>query len=241
MAISNNYSIVFDTETTGLIPKVRFEENWDAIDVSLFPHILQLSFITISDDTQSIIDIYDTLLKLPDDIVIDPFVSKIHGITNELINKRGKCIEVEMEYVMSNILAASLIIGHNIEFDINMLLITLIRLARTYKDIDDVESNKWVQYYNILFGTWRTKYVCTMFSTIKYCNIWKKRTNSESMYLKYPKLSELHTKLFIEEVKGLHNSLIDVFVCLRCYYYLEYNVDLKITNKTYRELYKLIR
>ena len=60
------------------------------------------------------------------------------------------------------------------------------------------------------------------------------------MYLKYPKLSELHAKLFTEDVKGLHNSLIDVFVCLRCYYYLEYKVDLKITSKTYRELYKLI-
>jgi len=240
MASSNNYSIVFDTETTGLIPKVKFAENWDENDVSLFPHILQLSFITISDSTQNIIDIYDTLLQLPDNIVIDPFVTKIHGITNELINKRGKCIEAEMEYVMSNILSASMIIGHNIEFDINMLLTTLVRLARKYKDTDEIESNKWVRYYNILLGTWRTKYVCTMFSTIKLCNIWKKRANSEGMYLKYPKLSELHAKLFTEDVKGLHNSLIDVFVCLRCYYYLEYKVDLKITSKTYRELYKLI-
>ena len=235
-----NFSIVFDTETTGLIPKVKFVEDWNAIDLSLFPHILQLSFIKIMDDTQDIITIYDSLLKLPEDVIISSFVTNIHGISNELINKRGKCIEVEMEYVMSNLLSATRIIGHNIEFDINMLLITIIRLARKYKDIDEEESNKWIQYYNILYGTWRTKYICTMFSTIKLCNIWKKRTNSEALYLKYPKLSELHTKLFIEDVKGLHNSLIDVFVCLRCYYFLEYNIDLKCTSKTYRELYKLI-
>ena len=241
MMQSDNLSIVFDTETTGLVPKVNFQEDWEAVDISLFPYILQMSFITINNDTQSIVTIHDTLLKLPEGIIIDPFVTKIHGITNDLINKKGRIVEKEVEYLMNNIMSAKKIVGHNVEFDIKMLLTTIVRLAHKYKGVDDIESNKWVQYYNILYGTWRAKHICTMFSTIKFCNIWRKRTNSEAMYLKYPKLSELHNKLFNQEVQRLHNSLIDVFVCLRCHYYLEYNVDLKLTNKTFRELYTLIR
>ena len=96
---SNSLSIIFDTETTGLVPKVIFEENWEAVDVSTFPHILQLSFITINDDTQSILTIHDALLKLPENFIIDPFVTKIHGITNDVITKRGKSVEIEMENI----------------------------------------------------------------------------------------------------------------------------------------------
>jgi DNA polymerase III epsilon subunit-like protein len=240
MTQANNLSIVFDTETTGLLPKVKFQEDWEAVDISIFPYILQLSFITIVDDTQTIVTIHDALLKIPDDVIINPFVTKIHGITNELIHKRGKCVETEIDNVMTNIISCKRIIGHNIEFDINMLLITIVRLAHKYKGVDEDESYRWIHYYNILYGTWRNKCICTMFSTIKLCNIWKQRTNSTAWFLKYPKLSELHNHLFNEEVERLHNSLIDVFVCLRCYYYLEYDVDLKLTNKTLRELYKLI-
>ena len=43
---------------------------------------------------------------------------------------------------------------------------------------------------------------------------------------KYPKLIELHNKLFKYEPTNLHNSLYDVAVCLRCYIKLRYNKDL---------------
>jgi len=34
---------------------------------------------------------------------------------------------------------------------------------------------------------------------------------------KWPRLSELHQKLFDEVPIGLHNSLVDVMACLKCY------------------------
>ena len=50
--------------------------------------------------------------------------------------------------------------------------------------------------------------------------------------LKVPKLLELHEKLFNTTPSNLHNSLIDIYVCLRCYYKLEYDVDiLNINNR----------
>ena len=43
--------------------------------------------------------------------------------------------------------------------------------------------------------------------------------------IKYPKLMELHKHLFNTIPDGLHNSMVDVLVCLRCYGKIKHNVD----------------
>jgi len=53
-------------------------------------------------------------------------------------------------------------------------------------------------------------------------------TQSGKKYIKYPKLIELYKHYFNEELTGLHNALIDVFACFRCYYKMEHNVDIGI-------------
>jgi hypothetical protein len=78
---------------------------------------------------------------------------------------------------------------------------------------------------------------CTMMSSIKLCAIkveketppvqisnqttntetTKEITKEKKTYNKWPKLSELHKHLFHEEATGLHNSMMDVLVCLKCY------------------------
>ena len=45
-------------------------------------------------------------------------------------------------------------------------------------------------------------------------------------YFKYPTLTELHTYLFNKEPSGQHNALNDILICLRCYFYKEYKIDL---------------
>jgi len=237
-------SMVFDTETTGLIPKIELTSNWEEVDISTFPYILQLSFITIDESTHQIQTVYDELIKIPSWFIIDPFVTSIHGITNEIITKKGKDDETEIEFVMLNYLKSKKIIGHNVTFDITMLLVAIIRILQKYKNTGDENTDKmikWTGYYENLFVTWKYKHRCTMKPNIKLCNIWVKRKNSEHMFMKFPKLSELHFVLFHSNVKSLHNSLTDVFVCLRCYYFIKYKIDLKKSNKTIRELYKLIQ
>ena len=44
--------------------------------------------------------------------------------------------------------------------------------------------------------------------------------------LKYPKLIELHEKLFDKSPNNLHNSFNDILVTLRCFMKLKYNLDL---------------
>ena len=49
-------------------------------------------------------------------------------------------------------------------------------------------------------------------------------------YFKNPKLSELYTFIFKEEPKNLHNSFVDVLLCLRCYFAIIENRDIIINN-----------
>jgi DNA polymerase III epsilon subunit-like protein len=245
--MEGNISMIFDTETTGLIPKIELTSNWEEVDISTFPYILQLSFVTINELSHHIHKVYDELIKIPDGFIIDPFVTSIHGITNEMITKKGKDPEVEIDIVMTNYIQSKKVIGHNVSFDITMLLVAVIRILQKYKNMEDEYDEetsqkmiKWTRYYENLYGTWKYKHECTMKPNVRLCNIWVKRKNSECMFLKFPKLAELHFVLFHSNVKSLHNSLTDVFVCLRCYYFIKYKIDLKITNKTVKELYKLI-
>jgi DNA polymerase III epsilon subunit-like protein len=124
-----------------------------------------------------------------------------------------------------------LIVGHNLSFDINMLKVELMReigqvinttnkrqFSQLLDSLNDMnqESQKSPESPNLY---------CTMLNSIELCNL-KMKTKYGKEYLKFPKLSELHMKLFNSSPRNLHNSLNDVLICLRCYYMLEHKVDI---------------
>ena len=57
------------------------------------------------------------------------------------------------------------------------------------------------------------------------CNIERINKFTKKKELKYPKLSELHHKLFNTVPNNLHNSLIDILVCFRCFGKLYFDID----------------
>ena len=57
---------------------------------------------------------------------------------------------------------------------------------------------------------------------------------------KYPKLMELHHYWFKTVPNNLHNSLIDIFVCFRCYHQMEYNYDIMDKHKELSNYYNQI-
>ena len=63
----------------------------------------------------------------------------------------------------------------------------------------------------------------------------KRLTKYNKQVSKYPKLVELHEKLFETRPKNLHNSLVDVFACFRCFYKMYFNKDVFYNR---RELFK---
>jgi hypothetical protein len=79
---------------------------------------------------------------------------------------------------------------------------------------------------------------CSSKESIELCNI-TVLNRSGQPYLKYPKLFELHDKLFQCVPNNLHNSLIDILVTLRCFMKLKYSVDININCSKFKKLVKI--
>lgn len=132
------------------------------------------------------------------DIMINPkmpipyWASEVHHIYDVDV-KNAPFIEDVIDEIMSYINNPDIIIWHNIEYDESVLKIELKRLEREF-------SYKPKQVF------------CTMKTTVDFCSI---KWNGERF--KYPKLWELHKKLFNEYFIWAHNALTDVEATLKCY------------------------
>lgn len=223
--------LVFDTETTGLIPNFDIY-NIENTEIDKMPHIIQFSFIQYEIETDDFITFADDIIHL-ENVVLDEKNIKIHNITTKMINKSHNQLKLKIIDFMDVYKKSSYLIGHNINFDIKMLIIELIRLIKT-----DENKQLWINYYKLLIKKHIPVY-CTMKNSVKICNIEKINCNG-SKYLKYPNLCELYTYLFNKEPKSLHNSFYDCLYTLICYIKINYNYDVCKKNKTIKYIIKNI-
>jgi DNA polymerase III epsilon subunit-like protein len=238
--------LIFDTETTGLLPKKK-PLSYD--NYTEFPYIVQLSYVYYDTDEQSIVSMKDSIIKVPSSVTIPEESIKFHGITNEISYSKGEHIELVLDDFMTLFQQSDRVIAHNMEFDKNMIMVELMR----QKVLNNSFFNKQMltrNQYNFVTNTLHTidefidivktskKYICTMQETIDFCSIMTKSwTKGKPYYAKYPTLAELHEKLFGFVPVNLHNSLNDVLVCLRCYVKFSFNVDLIEKNEEFRTLF----
>ena len=193
--------LVFDTETTGLAPKniaVNVVDKW--------PHIVQLSWVIYNDETKKVEEESDNIICIGTHIPISAESTAIHGITSELSRAQGVAIEVALFDFKRAADRCGVVVAHNLEFDLNMVKVELHRN----------------RMYHFRFPTME---YCTMKEGTKMCQI-KKMWDDGSVSLKYPKLIELHRFLFGDQEPdpvGLHNSKVDVEVCLKCYIKMKEN------------------
>jgi DNA polymerase-3 subunit epsilon len=210
--------LIFDTETTGL-PKTRIIGQ-DTLNS--WPHIVQFSFIVFDTNKNEIIIEKDFIIKMIDGIEISQDSSNIHGITNEISREKGTSIEDVLCRFFYYLREVDLLVGHNISFDINMVNVELLRIIynKTYprEHISAYKSDLHLlaNFKNIF---------CTMQETIDLCAIKTLDRNGQE-YNKYPKLSELHEKMFGTIPKNMHNSLVDILITLRCFMKLKFDKDL---------------
>ena len=208
--------LVFDTETTGLLPKYF---NAEKDNLHNLPYIVQLSFIIYDDINNKILTTYDSIVKVPDYVNIPDESANIHGITTSISKKQGAYITDVLNIFKSAISNANCIVAHNFEFDINMIC---IECMRNLIEIEFLENNPSI--------------VCTMRHSKDMCNI-EAIGKKGNKYIKYPRLNELHSKLFDTEPNNLHNSFVDVIVCLRCFYYMFFKKDICLINRNVNALY----
>jgi len=212
--------LVFDTETTGLPEK----NNVSILDTFRWPYIVQLSFIYYDSEINDIIDYYDTIIKLPENITIPEDSINIHGITNEAMREKGISIRIALKKFNDILKDCDIVVGHNISFDKRMIMVECIR-------------NKISQYFTK--GQNRKPEFCTMKNSKNICKIKMVNFKGEE-YFKNPKLSELYTFIFKEEPRNLHNSFVDVLLCLRSYFMITENKDI-INNEDIKYLFNFYK
>ena len=233
--------LVFDTETTGL-PKtceISYEK------ISLWPHIVQFSYMIYDTDTFEVVKLSDHIIKLVDNMKINEESIKIHGITDEISQKKGVYFEEIVKELAEDFQGADCLVAHNISFDFNALKIELMRQLLKIKDSSkNMIVTRSVMKRKEIVCDFLTRLIdeqnpkqkfCTMKESIKLCRIIKVNKLGYN-YLKFPKLSELHQFLFQCEPRNLHNALNDILICLRCFCKLKYDYDILDKNTTIKNM-----
>lgn len=198
--------LIFDTETTGLFPKYfnPTEQNIKN-DIATLPYIVQFSCILFETKQMRIIDTLNEVVKLPDEVNISQESINVHGITRAKSNMGVSILEcIDRFNELYN--AADIIVAHNFKFDAQMIKVECVRNDKQY----------------FLGNTQKTIY-CTMQNSIDLCNIIVK--NKLGDYKKFPKLEELHEKLFQMVPHNLHDSYHDILITLRCFLKMSNNID----------------
>lgn len=212
--------IVFDTETTGL-PKTKFIS---PDTLNKWPHIVQFSYVIYDTIINQIVEVCDFIIKMNENVIIPEDSINIHKITNEISQDKGIKIDLVLNKFIEHLNSSDILVGHNISFDINMVKVELLRLIynnNSNKFEQEMKTNKNNLY---LLTNFKNIY-CTMQESIELCNL-KSLDKHGKEYVKFPKLIELHNKLFNSIPNNLHNALNDILVTLRCFIKLKYNLDL---------------
>lgn len=127
--------------------------------------------------------------------------SIINNITLEDIDSKGVPLESILEELYHDILRSSLVIGHNLKFDIELLQIELFQL-KTPSAIKIIELL-------CLRDTYDTMIQGTILCQLSYKNF---------KDYKYPSLQELHIKLTGHKFEKSHDALNDVKATRTCYF-----------------------
>ncbi|MCE9618562.1 MAG: 3'-5' exonuclease [Planctomycetes bacterium] len=162
-------------------------------DLANWPRIVQLAWV-VADEGGGELKSVERIIR-PDGFTIPESAAQIHGITTEIATRDGVDLRLALDEIESDMSKAAGLFAHNMSFDENILGAEFLRAGRP----------------NILLGKSRG---CTMVSSTHFCNI------PGPYGPKWPKLQELHTKLFGESFEGGHDALIDVRACAKCYFEL---------------------
>lgn len=180
--------LIYDTETTGL-PK---DYNAPITDSDNWPRLVQLAWQLHAKDG-SLIEAENFIVK-PDGFDI-PFNSEqVHGISTEKALSEGIPLQEALDRFTEVLSKTEIVAGHNIEFDINIMGAEYMRLGDS-APIMDLPS------------------IDTKDESTDYCAI----PGGKGGKFKWPKLTELHIKLFDEGFDEAHNAAADVAATARCF------------------------
>lgn len=202
----HTYTIVIDTETNGL------PQNFNtSFPYENYPEIVQISWV-ILDKFDRILKIQDFIVK-PDGYKITSASTKIHGIHDIIAKITGKGFNEVISELLEDLSICELIVGHNLEYDIKVIE------SMCYKYF--IKDKNWL--YSDKNGFFYKFKNLVTFCTMKDGTEYLENKKSE----KWLSLEELYNHLFASDIKGLHNSLKDIWVTNYCFQQLKWGTKLK--------------
>ena len=163
-------------------------------DLNNWPRLVQLAYL-FYDSHGNKISGGDFIIK-PEGFTIPVEASRIHGISTERAIQEGKPIREVLQDFQSMIDEAEYLVAHNMSFDEKIVGAEFLR-----NNMSDSIAKK--------------RKICTMQSTTNFCAL-----NGPYGY-KWPKLSELHYKLFRTDFEEAHNAAADIQATARCFWELK--------------------
>lgn len=186
--------LFFDTETTGFAQRHKPIVHEDQ------PHIVQLAAL-LCDPGGAVISGFNFILDpgVERGVRIPGQAAAIHGIDEEKAWRFGQEPQPVLKLFDDFYQRADLIVGHNIDFDVEMIQ---IQMARHRMPVDAG------------YGDGRPRF-CTMKQSTDICRLPSPRGG-----FKWPKLSEAYKHFFNEELEGAHDAMNDVMACKRVFFHL---------------------
>lgn len=184
--------LIYDTETTGL------PRDWNAplTDSENWPRLVQLAW-QLHDAQGKLISRGNRIVK-PEGFTIPYTSAKIHGITTERAEKDGHPLAEVLAEFDKDLAQSTYVMGHNIEFDVNIVGAEYHRLAQPVEKLTDkpvIDSKN---------------------EATDFCAI----PGGRGGQFKWPTLTELHQKLFSIGFDEAHDAAYDVDATAKCFFEL---------------------
>jgi DNA polymerase III subunit epsilon len=174
---------------------VGLPRSWKApvTDLNNWPRLVQIAYL-VYDGSGNLVSSKNSIIR-PDGFTIPRDASRIHGITTEIASVRGIPLGSVLSDFQMQMGSCSHLVAHNMSFDEKIVGAEFLRcnLPNTIPD---------------------KKRICTMEATTDFCRI------SGPYGYKWPKLSELHYKLFREDFDEAHNAAVDIQITAKCFWEL---------------------
>ncbi len=180
--------LIFDTETTGL----PLKNDAPPEDLENWPRLVQLAW-QLHDPEGSLVAAKSHIIR-PDGFTIPYSAEKVHGISTQKALDEGEPLSAVLGKFAGDVGKSRLLIGHNIDFDVNIIAAEFIRSG-----ISSLFSEK--------------PKLCTKIESTYFCAL----PGGKGGKFKWPNLAELHHRLFNADFTGAHNASADVIATARCF------------------------
>lgn len=182
--------LIFDTETTG----IPHNKTAPITDLENWPRLVQLAW-QLHDHKGKLLSQQNFIIK-PDGFDIPFKAEQVHGISTKRALEEGHELAKVIERFEKDLANTKVLVGHNIEFDINIIGAELIRSAKPTESFLAIQK------------------IDTGIAATEFCQL----QGGIGGKLKMPRLTELHEILFGKKFDDAHDASYDVAATARSFF-----------------------